>query len=99
MKLQLLRADARRVLLRHADEGRALSERLFDQKQLPIQPHVDSDPSTRILEEPIDDIKRLSHIVWLDNPQLSGLTGDEVMQHMGGILSEPYKAGGAGGGG
>eukprot|EP00873_Tetraselmis_striata_P045004 jgi/Tetstr1/465268/TSEL_009970.t1 len=42
------------------------------------------------------DERLLSLIVWLDSPQLSGLTGDEITQHMAGILLESYEAAGLG---
>lgn len=49
-----------------------------------MQPRVDS-------EEAMDDIECPPHVVWLDSPQLSGLTGDEItQQHLVSILPKPY---------
>eukprot|EP00873_Tetraselmis_striata_P006867 jgi/Tetstr1/427131/TSEL_001718.t1 len=45
----------------------------------------------------MDEIQRMPHDVWLDSPQLPGLTGDKITQHLAGILLEPYEAAGLGG--
>eukprot|EP00873_Tetraselmis_striata_P046493 jgi/Tetstr1/466757/TSEL_011227.t1 len=87
------REDARCVLPRHADEETAMSELLLDHNYLPIQPRIDS-------EDPMDDIKgMLAHTVWLDIPQVSGLTRQGITQKLATTLLDPHDEAGQGGGG
>eukprot|EP00873_Tetraselmis_striata_P034669 jgi/Tetstr1/454933/TSEL_041794.t1 len=86
VKVPLPREGTRRVLLRQTDDGETMSELLLiDHYQLPLQPRVDS-------EDPkMDGIERLSHVVWFDIPQMSGLTGEEITtRHLVDTLLKPY---------
>lgn len=40
----------------------------------------------------MDDIERMPHTGWFDRPHLSGLTGEEISQHLAATLLDPYTA-------
>lgn len=62
------REDTRLVLMWQADEGTTLQQKLIlGHNSVPIQPWIGSG-------DPMDDIERMPHTVWLDSPQLPGLT-------------------------
>lgn len=44
----------------------------------------------------MDDIERTPHTMLFDNPQLSGLTGEEITQHLATTLLDPYIEAGLG---
>lgn len=45
----------------------------------------------------MNDIERLTHTMWIDSPQLSGLTGEEIIQHLADTLLDPPTSAGLGG--
>lgn len=58
-----------------ADEGTYLRKLLLDQNSLPIKPRIHS-------QDPMDEIESRPHTVYFDSAQLSGLTGEEIIQHL-----------------